>query len=418
MPPGVNAQTVGLQLEKVRDKAYLLYERDDLLFGRIKKLDTDAVSSRPERVPIQAIEGGNLLQFNPDFGDMQQGSMTTWDFGTLSQVYFAFGVQISKLAEWATDEKEKAIEDVPSAEVENAMLQFSKAIDNLLNTDGSGTLDTVVSVTSPNILTVNNANQFWGNQIIQVVPSLGSAPRAGSPVQILTTDPNAKQLYLTGPYPVGTTTGDLLIVQGAPATAASSLLGILYYQTQANTGSWLNVPRGSYPGRLRTPYVNGNSGAVTPQIVRRMLNQLRIALGTEVADREDLMWYMNVDMEASWENAAIAVSQIIMNQVGGSTTEDMLKKSAPATAAGRKILTSIHAKYQRIDGLLLKYWFRAESKPLDFYNVKGQTTFPLYAPSGGLSAGEIFYLVAGFNIANANPRAGTYADSFALPTGY
>jgi hypothetical protein len=418
MPPGVNAQTTGLQLEKVRDKAYLLYERDDLLFGRFKKLDTDKVSSRPERVPIQAVEGGNLLQFNPDFGDMQQGSMTTWDFGTLSQVYFAFGVQISKLAEWATDEKDKAIEDVPSAETENAMLQFSKALDNLLNTDGSGTLDTVVSVTGPNIITVNNANQFWGNQIIQVVPSLGAAPRAGSPVQILTTDPNAKQLYLTGPYPAGTTAGDLLVVQGAPATAASSLLGVQYFQTQANTGSWLNVPRATYPGRLRTPYVNGNNGAVTPQIVRRMLNQLRIALGVEVADREDLLWYMNVDMEASWENAAIAVSQIIMNQVGGSSTEDMLKKSAPTTAAGRKILTSIHAKYQRIDGLLLKYWFRAESKALDYYNVKGQTTFPLYAPSGGLSAGEIFYLVAGFNIGMANPRAGTYADSFALPTGY
>lgn len=418
MPPLSNPQTVGLQLEKVRDKAYLLYERDDMLFGKIKKLDTDKVSSRPERVPIQVLAGGNLLQFNPDGGDMQQGTGTTWDFGTLSQVYLAFGVQLTALADWATDSKEKAIEDVPSAEVENAMAQFNKAIDNLLNTDGSATFDTVVSTSGTNILTVNNANQFFDNEVIQVIPSLGSAPRAGSPVQILSVDPNAKQLYLNGPFPAGTTTGDLLVMQGAPGTAASSVLGIEYYDTQANTGSWLNLARSSYPGKLRSPYVNGNSGSLTPQIIRRMLAQLEIAVGTEVADREDLLFYMGLDMRASWENSTLAVSQVFANDVSGDSTFDLLKRNAPKTAGGRKTMYSLHAKPQRVDGLLLKYWFRAESRALDFYNVKGQTVFPVYGASGGLVAASIFYLVAGFNIANANPRASVYADSFAAVVGY
>jgi hypothetical protein len=413
-----NPQTVGLQLEKVRDKAYLLYERDDMLFGRIKKLDQDKVSSRPERVPVQVLAGGNLLQFSPDGGDMQQGTGTTWDFGTLSQVYLAFGVQITALADWATDGKEKAIEDVPSAEVENSMAQFNKAIDNLLNTDGSATFDTVVGTSGTNILTVNNANQFFDNEIIQVIPALGSAPRAGSPVQILSVDPNAKQLYLTGPFPGGTTAGDLLVMQGAPGTAASSVLGLEYFQTQANTGSWLNLARSSYPGKLRTPYVNGNGGSVTPQIVRRMFSQLEIAVGMEVADREDLLFYMGLDMRASWENSTLAISQVFANEVKGNDTFDLLKKNAPGTMGGRKTMYSLHAKPQRIDGLLLKYWFRAESRALDFYNVKGQTTFPVYGASGGLAASSIFYLVAGFNIANANPRAGVYSDSFAAVSGY
>ena len=415
MAPLGQPQTQGLQLEKVRDKAYLLYERDDQLFGKIKKLDKDNVSFRPERIPVQVLAGGNLLQFDPNGGDMQQGSGTTWDYGTLSQVFLAFGVQITAAADWATDSKEKAIEDVPSAEVENSMAQFSKAIDNLLNTDGSATFDTVVSSTGSQI-TVNNGNQFSDNFIYQCFHALGQASYAT--IQVLSVDPNAKVLYLTGAVPAGMAAGDLLVMQGAPGTAASSILGIEYYDTNSNTGSWLNLARTSYPGKLKAPYVNGSNGNVTPQIIRRMLSQLEIAVGMEVADREDLLFYMGLDMRASWENSTLAVSSVFANEVKGDTTYDLLKKSAPSTAGGRKTMYSLHAKPQRIDGLLLKYWFRAESRALDFYNVKGQTVFPLYGASGGLSAQSIFYLVAGFNVALANPRAAVYADSFAAQNGY
>ena len=50
-----NQQTIALQLEKVRDKVPLLYERDDVLLSMIQRArdDVEKVSSRNMRIPLQ-----------------------------------------------------------------------------------------------------------------------------------------------------------------------------------------------------------------------------------------------------------------------------------------------------------------------------------------------------------------------------
>ena len=54
-----NSQTVALQLEKVRDKVPLLYERDDILLTMIQQRgDVEKVSSRNMRLPLQIRPGG------------------------------------------------------------------------------------------------------------------------------------------------------------------------------------------------------------------------------------------------------------------------------------------------------------------------------------------------------------------------
>ena len=60
-----NTQTIALQLEKVRDKVPLLYERDDVLLTMIQQRgDVEKVSSRNMRLPLQVNPGGKgrLLQ--------------------------------------------------------------------------------------------------------------------------------------------------------------------------------------------------------------------------------------------------------------------------------------------------------------------------------------------------------------------
>ena len=413
-----NAQTLGLQLERVRDKVELLYERDDTLWGMLKKeSDVDTVSTRNMRIPIQALAGGVFSQVDPNGGDYGRGSGTIWDFGQITPVYLSFAVEITKLAEIATNSDVKAIENVAKVEVENAMEQFNKGLDNLLNTDGSATLTTVTGVTSPNVISVVNANQTSDSQPIQIFPNLTSSSRG--PCTIQSVDSNANNLYINAPgYPAGTTANDLVILSGAAGVAGSSLLGIYYYQVQGNTGSWLGIPRSSYPGKLSTPYIDGNSSAITPQIFRNMLQQLRIRIGTDVANRQKLMWYMGVDQESAWENVGLTVSQVIQNQLGGSSSEDMLKKNAPTTAAGRKIVSSIHAKPGRVDGLCLAHWGRAENQPIDYLEYGGQTIFPIYGASGGLSGASIFYFWTGCNVFNANPGCGVYSDNLAIPATY
>lgn len=419
MAQGQNPQVIAYQYEKVLDRISLLFQRDHTLFDKIEvKKNLETISSRAMRIPLDILAGGKFRQVNADGGDFGRGSALTADFAQISSVYFAHATEFTKLFEVATDNKEKAVEPAAKRNLEAAIDQMRAGVEALLNSDGSGTLDTVVSATG-SVITVNNANQFYDNQDLQVWSALGGTNRtAGGLATILSVDGNAQTLTLTAPIPAGTTGSDLLIIDGAPAVAASSLLGIEYHQVDSNTGTWLQLARSSYPGKLKTPHVAMNSQALTPQSVRLALAKVRRALGVDTPEIDNLMWHLNVDMEAAWENVGLIVSQVIQNQLGGSNSEDMLKKSAPKSMGDRPILTSIHAKPTRIDGLCLKHWGRAETQPIAPLEFGGQIMFPVYGASGGVSGATITYLWTGFNVYTDNPRAGVFIDGIASPTGY
>lgn len=416
MPQGQNAQTLAYQYEKVKDSISLLFQRDHTFFDKIEKRDNlETISSRAMRIPLDILAGGKFRQVNADGGDFGRGSAMVADFAQLSSVYFAHATEYTKLFEVATESKEKAVAPAAKRNLEAAIDQMRAGIEALLNSDGSGTLDTIVSYAN-SVITVNNANQFFDNQDIQIFPALGQVARGT--VTILSVDANAKTLTLSAPAPLGTTGGDLLVVDGGAGVAASSLLGIEYHQVDSNSGTWLQLARASYPGKLKTPHVGMNSQALTPQAVRLGLAKVRRALGVETPEIDNLMWHMNLDMEAAWENVGLIVAQVIQNQLGGTESEDMLKKAAPKTMADRPILCSIHAVPQRIDGVCLKHWGRGETQPIEPLEFGGQTFFPVYGASGGVSAATISYLWTGFNVFTDNPRAGVFFDSVALPTGY
>src|SRR5690349_10282567 len=62
-----NSQSVSLQMEKVRDKLPLLYERDDMLLTMIQQRgDVERVSSRSMRLPLQIRPGGKAGLANMD----------------------------------------------------------------------------------------------------------------------------------------------------------------------------------------------------------------------------------------------------------------------------------------------------------------------------------------------------------------
>ena len=66
-----NAQTIAVQLDKVRDKVPLLYERDDVRLSMIQQRgDVEKVSSRNMRLPLQVNPGGKAGSYNADGGDL------------------------------------------------------------------------------------------------------------------------------------------------------------------------------------------------------------------------------------------------------------------------------------------------------------------------------------------------------------
>lgn len=422
MAPGTNASALALQIEAVRPEVPILYQLDKTLFSLIKKKSEglQTVSTRAYRWPMEITAGGQITQFNPDGGNLGRGSAIKTEYGLINQYYFNFAVEYTALAEIGTDDKEKAVNNYVKRQMTRMMDQFQTGIEAILSYgDSSGTLDTVVSVAGQ-VLTMNNANQFFDNQTVQVFNGTTNVLRgtfmilaADAVANTITADPST-------PLPAGIAANDFISIAGCvgPSVSLSSLSGINYLQNNSSTGSYYGVQRSAYPGRLSTPSINGNNTSITPQRGRALINLVRTAMGIESPDASKFVWHMNVDQEAQIENIGLIVSQVIQNQIKGEESVDMLKKSPPKTFGGRAIYANIHAQPGRIDGLPIEHWFRSEIQPLDYYEVNGQTLFPIYGDDGGIASSFITYLWCGWNIASENLRTGCYSPGNAIPTGY
>src|SRR6266478_5060981 len=358
MPAQANANVIALQLEKVRDKVPLLYERDDILLTMIQQRgDVEKISSRNMRLPLQVNPGGKAGSYNADGGDLGRGSGTAYDVAQVSPIFFRFAIEITKLVEYATTGRERAIENAAKREVANGMKQFRAFLDKLMQTAGNGVLGTINSIAS--------------TTFTMAVPS--------------------------GAQPV-------------------SLFGIKYHQNAATTGTWLNLNRATYPVQLQTPRVNAGNAALTPSNVRLAINKVRKSLGINHVAK--LIAYMAVEQEHAWENLGITVSQII-KEGGSSDGNDLdLLFSGRKTMSGIPIKSSVNADQTRVDFLDLSHWGRAVLKDIDFYEVNGNTVFPIYGASGGLAASYIFYFDTAFQVWDDSPRTGAFIDTLARPSGY
>ena len=419
-----NAQSVALQLEKVRDKLPLLYERDDILLTMIQQRgDVERVSSRNMRLPLQIRPGGKAGLANMDGGDLGRGSGTVYDVAQVTPVFFRHAVEITKLVEYASNAPEKAIENAAKREVKNAMFQFRAFLDKVMQTYGNGVLGTVGSITTTGLpagvaaqfgmAKPPGAQLFYYNQTVQVYDPTLTTNRGSA--NVLLVDPFNSLLQVDS-LPTGTSVNDLIVHDGLTGAQPTSLFGILYHQTNATTGTWLNLNRATYPVELATPVVNGNNSAITPGAVRLAINKVRKALGSNQVSK--LIAYTALEQEHQWEQLGVTISQIIKEGAGGRASDLDLLFTGEKSMAGVPIKSSINANQTRVDFLDLSHWGRAVMQDIDFYDVGGQTVFPIYGASGGIAAAYIFYFVTGFQVWNESPRSGAFINNLAIPTGY
>jgi hypothetical protein len=412
-----NAQTISLQLEKVRDKVPLLYERDDVLLTMIQQRgDVEKVSSRNMRLPLQLVPGGKAGSYNADGGDLGRGTGSTYDVAQVSPIFFRFAVEISKLVDYASNAREKAIENSVKREVANGMKQFRSFLDKLMQTGGNGVLGTVSSVAG-SVLTMtvpSGAALVYVGQTIQVYDTTLTTNRGTC--NVVAADPISAQTITVDALPGGTVANDVLVHDGLSGAQPVSLFGLKYHQNNATTGTWLNLNRATYPQQLATPRVNAANSALVPGYVRLAINKVRKALG--IGQLGQLMAYTSVEQEHAWENLGITVSQVIKEGAGSRANDLDLLFSGRKTMSGVPVKSSINADQTRVDFLDLSHWGRAVMKEIDFFDIGGQTVFPIYGASGGVSAAFIFYFDTGFQVWNDSPRSGAYIDSLARPIGY
>jgi hypothetical protein len=412
-----NSQTIALQLEKVRDKVPLLYERDDVLLSMIQQRgDVEKVSSRSMRLPLQVNPGGKAGSYNADGGDLGRGSGTAYDVATISPIFYRFAVEITKLVEYATNAREKAVENAAKMEVANGMKQFRAFLDKLIQTAGNGVLGSIASV-STNTFTMNvppGAALVYVGQTVQVYDATLTTNRGTC--NVVAADPITAQTITVDAAPAGTIATDLIVHDGLSGAQPVSLFGIKYHQNNATTGTWLNLNRATYPVQLATPRVNAGNAALTPANVRLAINKVRKSLGINQVGK--LIAYTSVEQEHAWENLGISISQIIKEGPAGGANDLDLLFTGRKTMSGVPIKSSVNADQTRVDFLDLSHWGRAVMKDIDFFEIGGQTVFPIYGTSGGLAASYIFYFDVGMQLWDDSPRSGAFIDALARPSGY
>ena len=423
MAPMSNAQTIALQLEKVRDKIPLLYERDDVLMTMIQQRgDVEKVSSRNMRLPLQINPGGKAGAYNPDGGDLGRGSGTVYDVAQITPIFFRFAVEITKLVEYATNTKEKAIENAAKREVANGMKQFRAFMDKIVQGSGNCVIGTISSI-SGNVFTMQvapGAALVYVGQTIQIYDSTITTNRnlaAGVVTTVTESDPiSSTQTITVDNVPAGTVATDVIVYDGVSGAQPVGLYGVQYHQNNAKTGTWLNLNRATYPTQLATPYVNANSNALVPSYVRLAYNLIRKSLGINSLGK--LIAYTSVEQEHAWENLGITISQIIKEGPGGGADDVDLLFTGKKTMGGIPIKASINASQTRIDFLDLSHWGRAVMKDVDYFEIGGNTMFQIYGASGGVAAAFVFYFDTGFQIWDDSPRSGAYIATLARPSGY
>lgn len=423
MPAQQNANTVALQLEKVRDKVPLLYERDDMLFTMIQaKTDVEKVSSRLMRLPLQMSPGGKAGGYNPDGGDLGLGGGTDYEVATVTPQFFKFAVQTTKLVEYATNSPEKAVENATKKLVSDSMAQFRTFLDQISNTAGNAVIATVSSITG-NVITASvpfGAALVAENQTVQVYDATVTTYRGSA--NVVAYDPGPNQTITLDSAPAGTIATDVLIYDVIPGGSGANpigLFGIQYHQSAATTGTWLNLNRATFAPKLTTPNVSGGSSALTPQMVRLALNLQKKALGIKTQGKPKFFAYMALEQSNAWENLGILISSIIKEGAGGRANDLDLLFTGNMSMSGVPIKESIHADQTRIDFLDLSHWGRAVMKDIGFFkNGEGQTMFQVYGASGGLAASYLFYYDTGFQIWDDSPRSGAFINLLSRPSGY
>ena len=419
-----NAQSVALQLEKVRDKLPLLYERDDILLTMIQQRgDVERVSSRNMRLPLQIRPGGKAGLANMDGGDLGRGSGTVYDVAQVTPVFFRHAVEITKLVEYASNAPEKAIENAAKREVKNAMVQFRSFLDKVMQTNGNGVLGTISSIVTTGLPSgvaaqftmakPPGAQLFYYNQTVQVYDPT------------LTTNRGSANILLVDPF------NSLIQVDAlaqrhrrqrcgrARRTHRRAAHFALRHPVSPDQRHHRHVaqPQSRHvSGRTRHAGVNGNNSAITPGAVRLAINKVRKSLGTNQVSK--LIAYTSLEQEHQWEQLGVTISQIIKEGAGGRASDLDLLFTGEKSMAGVPIKSSINANQSRVDFLDLSHWGRAVMQDIDFYDVGGQTVFPIYGTSGGIAAAYIFYFVTGFQVWNESPRSGAYINNLAIPTGY
>lgn len=411
-------QVVGLELERVLPKVQRVFERDDKFYAHIKKAgDVEVVSYREMRIPLELRPGGKFQYFNPDGGDLGRGSGPTYDKAVVQPVFMSENLEYTKLAQWATNNDRKAIENAVRRMVATGLDELRRQIDAQLMQPGTGVIGTVTTDTpagGENVITLTTdgfgARLMRFDQNVQVFDSTLATNRGSGTITFW--DVENKTIKIN-PQIAGVTAGDLIVTAGISAPASlPALYGVPYHHSNASTGTWLGFSRATTP-EIRSNRVNAGAAGLSLPLPRLAQFKVGNRVGSDRFDRT-VAW-THPAQAAAYEE----IGQLMMSITKGNKEEGLnLYFGDNMQLAGSPLKLHFNWDKTRIDFMVDSLWGRAEIVPIGFYTTDSRKIFEIRSPTGGVMAAEIFYLVNGFQTFVRNPAGTSYIDNLAVPTGY
>lgn len=417
-------QVIGLEMEKVASKVPVLFDRDDVYYAELEKsTDCETVSDRAMRVPLEMRPGGFFGQFNPDDADLGVGDGPQFDKGTISVAHLKYAVQWTKLAEWGTNDKRKAVVDAFQRILASAMPEFRRNVDSLCQQNGSGVLGTISALATTTLTndTLTLGTDGFGakllryGQMVNIYDSTLGTQRtaAGGEAKIIGHDLVNKKITLDRTVASIATT-DVVVISGVSGASPVSLLGIPYHATNSSSGTWLGFTRSTTP-EIRANRVNAAGNLALP-FARLAINKIGDRVGIKERKQKLKAW-----MHPAQVQAYEALGQLvqIISRDKTSKMDLYFGDGEGMQMAGAEVKPHYSWDKGRIDFQNMALWARSELNPAGFYKSKdGRKFFELRGASGGVKTSDIFYLTVSFNMYSKNPAAVAYIDGLTVPSGY
>lgn len=410
------SQVVGTELERVIPKVRVVFERDPGFAGRVKQKDVEKISYRQMRVPLEMSPGGNFTYFNPDGGDLGRGSGPAWDKAVVQSVFMSEGIEYTKLAQWATDDSRKAIQNAVRRLTATATEELIRQLNSQIQTNGSGAIGTITSVaTSGGVDTYTCTTDGYGvrlmrtSQVVQVYDATLVTLRGSG--TITSWDVVNKKVSVT-PAIAGATGTDRIVTAGISSpTSLPGLFGVPYHDSNASTGTWLGFDRSTTP-QIRATRVNASSAALSLPLPRLAINQIGNRVGQNNTYKPNA--WMHPAQKAAYEQ----IGQLVQMVWKDPKDQKLNLFFDGMQMAGAPVMTDFNWDQTRIDFLDDDVWGWGETLPIGFYTTDGRKIFEIRSASGGVNAADIFYMVVGRQAFVNNPAAISYIDTLAVPSGY
>ena len=137
-------QVAATELENVRKKIPVLFDKENTFYSQIEKGEVEAISNRDMRIPLELRPGGRFGHFDPAGGNLGRGEGPTYEKAVINTVHLRHAIEWHKKTEWATDSARKAVVQSVKKLLASGMVEFRRAVDALaVSSDGTGTLGTV-----------------------------------------------------------------------------------------------------------------------------------------------------------------------------------------------------------------------------------------------------------------------------------